>query len=134
MIDYTRQAKPAKLNIAPLIDLIFILLIFFVVSTTFSKLPGIEINRPDGTVVEQLPVDSFIVAVTKDGQFYVDTRRVSGAQLKSILTAEVDVKNNVNVIVMPDEDSAIKWSIEILDICKQLGIENVSVAEEVRSN
>ena len=134
MIEYTRQAKPAKLNIAPLIDLIFILLIFFVVSTTFSKLPGIEINRPDGTVVEQLPVDSFIVAVTKDGQFYVDTRRVSGAQLKSILTAEVDVKNNVNVIVMPDEDSAIKWSIEILDICKQLGIENVSVAEEVRSN
>ena len=134
MIEYTRQAKPAKLNIAPLIDLIFILLIFFVVSTTFSKLPGIEINRPDGTVVEQLPVDSFIVAVTKDGQFYVDTRRVSSAQLKSILTAEVDVKNNVNVIVMPDEDSAIKWSIEILDICKQLGIENVSVAEEVRSN
>lgn len=134
MIGYNRQVKPAKLNIAPLIDLIFILLIFFVVSTTFSKLPGIEINRPDGTVVEQLPVDSLIIAVTKEGQFYIDTRQVSSMQLKNILLAELDLKPSLSVIVMPDEDSAIKWSIEILDICKQLGIDNVSVAEEVRSN
>jgi len=134
MIGYNRQVKPAKLNIAPLIDLIFILLIFFVVSTTFSKLPGIEINRPDGTIVEQLPVDSLIVAVTREGQFYIDIRQVSSMQLKNILLAELDLKPTLSVIVMPDEDSAIKWSIEILDICKQLGIDNVSVAEEVRSN
>ena len=134
MFAYTRQSKPAKLNIAPLIDLIFILLIFFVVSTTFSKLPGIEINRPDATVVSQLPVDSFIVAVTKEGDFYVDTKQVNYDQLKEILSVQSNQQKKLSVIVMPDEDSAIKWSIQVMDICKKLGIENVSVAEEIRSN
>ena len=134
MFAYTRQSKPVKLNIAPLIDLIFILLIFFVVSTTFSKLPGIEINRPDATVVSQLPVNSFIVAVTKEGDFYVDTKQVNYDQLKEILGMQSSQQKNLSVIVMPDEDSAIKWSIQVMDICKQLGIENVSVAEEIRSN
>ena len=73
------------------------------------------------------------MAVTKDGDFFIDKRQVSYDQLKSILSNQFSISKQLSVIVMPDEDSAIKWSIQVLDICKILGIENVSVAEEVRS-
>ena len=74
MFEQVRPVKKARLNIAPLLDMIFILLIFFVVSTSFSKLPGILINRPDGSVTDQLPPNNLLVGIDTKGRFFTNKK------------------------------------------------------------
>ena len=83
MFKNQRRYKVAKLSIAPLLDMIFILLIFFVVSTSFSKLPGVLIERPEATVSDQLPAQNFLVGITKTGEIYIGDDLLSMEMLKS---------------------------------------------------
>ena len=78
MFKRNKLPKKAKLSIAPLLDMIFILLIFFVVSTTFSKLPGVMINRPEATVSDRLPPNNILIGITQKGEFYINKKQYEG--------------------------------------------------------
>ncbi|MCP4049657.1 MAG: biopolymer transporter ExbD [bacterium] len=132
MFKYKRNIKKARLSIAPLLDMIFILLIFFVVSTTFSRLPGVNINRPDATVSDKLPPNNLIVGITTNGGFYVNKRLYTLDQLKDKVSIKALKNKNLNVVILADEDSAIKHSVAVMDLCRQLDINNISIAEEIK--
>ncbi|MBT4552842.1 biopolymer transporter ExbD [bacterium] len=125
-----KNRKP-RLNIAPLLDMIFILLIFFVVTTTFSKLPGIKINRPDATVTDQLPPNNLLIGITKAGDFYVHKKQYTSDQLQEKIALKYQANPKLSVVIVADEDSYIKHSVTVMDICKQVGVESISIAEEI---
>jgi biopolymer transport protein ExbD len=132
VFSYKRKAKKAKLSIAPLLDMIFILLIFFVVSTTFSKLPGVNINRPDAEVVDRLPPNNLLIGVTKTGGFFINKRSYQEEQLLELLMIRAKSIRNLSVVIVADEDSAIKHSVMVMDACKKAGIKNIAIAEELK--
>jgi biopolymer transport protein ExbD len=131
MFKYSRPKKKARLSIAPLLDMIFILLIFFVVTTTFSKLPGILINRPDATVTDKLPPNNLLIGITKEGQFYINNRKYNFEQLTETIKLRSRNIANLSVVIVADEDSAIKYAVNVMDICKQAGIDDIAIAEEI---
>ena len=131
MFAYKRPQRKAKLSIAPLLDMIFILLIFFVVSTTFSKLPGVNISRPKASTSDQLPSNNLLIGITKKGEFYINKRPYTVAQLKERLLIKKQQSPDLSIVLIADKDAAIKYMIQAMDICKQLEIQKVAVAEEL---
>jgi biopolymer transport protein ExbD len=131
MFNYQRPKRKAKLSIAPLLDMIFILLIFFVVSTTFSKLPGININRPDATITDKLPPNNLLIGISKKGEFYVNKRKLTKDELQTVVQIKTQSIPHLSVVIMSDEDASIKYAVQVMDICKQEGVENIAIAEEI---
>ncbi|RAP28517.1 biopolymer transporter ExbD [Candidatus Marinamargulisbacteria bacterium SCGC AG-414-C22] len=131
MFKKTRKTKKASLSLAPMLDMIFILLIFFVVSTTFSKLPGVHINRPNATTSDQLPPNNILIGITKEGRYFIHNKEYVQDTLKTKLQLKYDANPNLAVLIMADEESALKHSITIMDLCKQIGINQVAIAEEI---
>jgi len=132
MFKYKRHAKKARLSIAPLLDMIFILLIFFVVSTTFSKLPGVLINRPEATTTDKLPPNNLFVGITKQGQYFINKQEYQRDALKEKLTLKHTANPRLSVVIVADKDSSIKHAVTVMDICKQIGIQDVAIAEEMK--
>ncbi len=131
MFKRDRKTRKATLSLAPMLDMIFILLIFFVVSTTFSKFPGVQINRPDATQSDQLPPNNILVGITKEGRYFIYNTEYFKDTLKEKLQIKYETNPNLAVLIMADEESAIKHSVTVMDICKQVGIEQVAIAEEI---
>ena len=124
------KRKKAGLVLAPMLDLIFILLIFFVVSTSFSKLPGIAINRPDATTPDKLPPNNLMIGITASGQYVINERFYTVDSLKETMILKFTMNPNLTVLIVADEESALKYSVQVMDLCKQVGIKDFAIAEE----
>ena len=130
MFKQKQPRRKAQLTLAPMLDMIFILLIFFVVSTTFSKLPGVKINKPDATQTDQLPQNNLMIGITKKGDYIINKITYSTNTLKEKLTVKFQTNPNLSILIIADELSALKHTITVMDICKQVGIESIGIAEE----
>ena len=121
----------ATVDMSPLIDCVFILLIFFIVTTTFVEETGVEVNKPDAATASSLEKNSVLIALTAEGQVIYGGKEIgiSGVQreVKRALAADQDVP----VIVQADKDSKTDLLIRIIDEAKLADAKNISVATRI---
>ena len=117
-----------QVNIAPLMDMVFILLIFFVVTTTFVKETGIRVDRPQATASRSLESKSLRVAITKSGAVYTEGRRVELAELRERIKRFVAREKSPSVILIPDEATSAGRLVEVMDTAKLAGARDLAVA------
>lgn len=122
-----RSSAPT-LDIAPLIDVVFILLIFFLVTTTFVRDTGVNVNRPEATVTTSLESASLRVSITSAGDCYTEGSRISLEQLRSKISARVGRDKDLAVVVIPDADVPSGRLIEVMDTARLAGARDVVVA------
>jgi biopolymer transport protein ExbD len=129
---YLRQKKPRsdEINIGPLIDLVFILLIFFAVSTTFVKDMKIDLDRPQASRPEKASAKSARVYIGRGGSIYVNEQPVKVWMLQSRVRDMLAVTSNKNVLVVTDGQVTSERLIEVVDQCKLGGAKEVAVAAE----
>jgi biopolymer transport protein ExbD len=123
----------ATLDMTPMIDIVFQLLIFFMVTTTFSQASsntsGIEVNLPKATTKEvQQQADDIVVALTTDGKLIIDGAEYRPDQLRDRLTALSKSKPGASVIVQADISVHHGKVVEIMDIAKSAGIQRIGIA------
>ena len=123
-----RRSQTTELNMAPLIDMVFILLIFFLVTTSFVKEAGVEVKRPTAATAEQQEKTNMIVAVTKEGSIHIDNKMVDIRSVRSVMERFRHENPLGNVVITADKDSLFGVSIDVLDEVREAGIENVVVA------
>jgi len=123
-----RQRKKPELNIAPLVDMVFLLLIFFLVSTTFSRETGVDIRKPKAKTATYLSRESILVAVTKEGSIHINNRRVDLETLHRIIKDILKQKPDSPVIIIADKESLTGRIIEVMDKCKLAGTKNISLS------
>jgi len=127
-----RKEKPKlTLRIIPLIDTIFILFVFFVVSASFSKLPGISVNQPEAITSDKIPADNLLIGINQDGDLYINKKPIKNDQLKITLINFYQKNPKLSILIMTDKETPIKHAIFVMDICKQLGINNIAIAERI---
>ncbi|MDT8384165.1 MAG: biopolymer transporter ExbD [Gammaproteobacteria bacterium] len=124
-------------NITPLIDVVFLLLIFFMVSTTFERESEIEIMLPEATA-DAKAADEFSLQVTVDaeGIFYVNGQRVINTQLETLMKAMKEVagdRENPPIILSADAKTPHQSVITVMDAARQLGFIHLNFAT-VQSN
>lgn len=114
-------------DISPLIDCVFILLIFFIVTTTFVKETGVEVNKPQAASASQLEKNSIMLALTREGQVVYGGQQIGFSGVRSLVRRQLQ-KEDVPVIIKADQDAASGLLVRIIDEAKLAGAKNVSLA------
>lgn len=115
-------------NITPLIDVVFILLIFFVVSTTFIKDMSLKIDRPSASSASSISGKEIRVYVDKDSRLYVNGEAVRIWILQGKLRNLLRSTTNKTVLVVADKDVKVERLIEVVDQCRLAGAKDVAAA------
>lgn len=115
-----------EVNLTPMLDVVFIMLIFFIVTTSFIKESGVEIERPEASAATPRPDAQVLVAITPEGAVWVDGKAVDvhriGQQVAGMLS------DDGAVVIQADRASTTGLLIEVMDRLKQAGVEQVAVA------
>jgi biopolymer transport protein ExbD len=129
----SENADDAAVDISPLIDCVFILLIFFIVTTTFVKDVGVEVNKPQTMSQEQLEKQSIMIAVTDEGQVVYGGEAIGVAGVRQLVRRELAKDSEVPVIIKADSGSPAGTLIEVVDAAKLAQAKKVSIATEANN-
>ena len=118
----------AVIDMSPLIDCVFILLIFFIVTTVCVEETGVEIDRPEAASSVQLEKNSLLFAITKNGQVVYGGQNVGVAGVQSIVRRELQGGDLMPVIIQADDVSHTGIAVKVIGEAKLGGAEKVSLA------
>ncbi len=122
------NSKNLELNIAPLIDMVFILLIFFLVTTSFVKETGVDISRPAASTAVSKTKTTILIGVTRDQTIHIDRRQVDIRAVRANVERALAETPGGSVVIVADKESLTGLVITVMDACKMAGAENVSIA------
>ena len=123
-----RPRRRPEVGIAPLIDMVFILLIFFLVTTSFVRETGVTVSRPVAVTARTLEKQTILVAVTDRGTVHINQRQVDLAGLRRIVEKELRRRPGRPVVIVADRKSETGRIVEVIDSCKLAGAKKVSLA------
>jgi len=119
-----------KIDIHPLIDVVFILLIFFMVSTTFVKDMNLDINRPTASSASKAESNTIRVYIDQQGQTFLDGQPVRTWVIQSRLKDMLELSSSQKVLVVTDENVPAAKLVEVVDQAQLAGAEDVGVATQ----
>ena len=128
-----RRAKAeeeSEVNMTPMLDVVFIMLIFFIVTASFVKESGIDVNRPDAATAEKKERGNILVAISETGQIWIDKRQVDPRALRANIERLHAENPQGAVIIQADEESKNKLLVQVMDAARLAGVDNVSLAAE----
>lgn len=117
-----------ELNIAPLIDMVFILLIFFLVTTSFVKETGIDVTRPTASTAAAKPMATILIAVDSQDHVFMDHREIDIRAVRANIERALAENPEGAVVVVADQDSSTGIAIQVMDGCRMAGASSVSLA------
>ncbi len=120
-----------ELNIAPLIDMVFILLIFFLVTTSFVKETGIEVNRPTAATAASQAKATILIGIDAANHIYIDHREVDVRAVRANVERALAENPEGAVVVVADQASSTGTAIRVMDGCRMAGAQNVSLAAKL---
>jgi len=123
----TDDNSDVGVDISPLIDVVFILLIFFIVTTTFVDETGVEVDKPQAASSVQLEKTSIMIAITDRGEIVYGGREIGMAGVQPLVRRMMR-KENVPVIIQADQNVKTGLLIRVIDEAKLAGAEKVSIA------
>lgn len=123
-----QQDENSEINVSPLLDMVFILLIFFVVTTTFSRETGVDINKPKASSASQVKDKTIKMAVTREGTIHIHEKQVNLDELENILKRAHARNPDVQAVIVADEKSETGMMMKVLDRCNSVGLKKTSVA------
>ncbi len=118
-------------NLTPMLDVVFIMLIFFIVTASFVKESGIDVNRPNAATAERKEKGNILVAISEDNQIWIDKRQVDPRALRANIERMHAENPNGAVVIQADEESKNKLLVLVMDAARMAGVKNVSIAAEV---
>jgi len=117
-----------EINLTPMLDVVFIMLIFFIVTTSFIKESGVEVNRPTAKSAKSVKKGNILVAIKADGAIWIDKRNVDIRTVRANIERLHAEMPESSVIIQADKASKTGLLIRVMDQIKLAGVSNVSVA------
>ena len=130
-----KKPEEVDLNITPLIDVVFLLLIFFMVSTTFDHESEVNITLPKASKeIAQAKPDAINVAIDAQSRIYINKKELLNTQISTIKEALYDVAADLEeapVIISADEETPYQMVVRIMDAARQLGLVRITFATRI---
>jgi biopolymer transport protein ExbD len=124
-----REIKKARIEIIPMIDTIFFLLVFFMISTlSMARYSGLPVNLPKAATGQQAPSESAAVTIKADGTVAIDKQAVSRDQVRDILKDRLAKNPELLVLINADEQVEHGIVVEIMDAARQAGVVKMAIA------
>lgn len=122
------DGSDSEINMAPLIDMIFILLIFFLVTASFVRQSGVEIQRPEAVTAQMTENAGLMIGMTSDGRIFADRNEVDLRSIRGIVEIFLIENPGGGVLIEADRQSSTGRLVEILDQCRLAGAEKIAVS------
>ncbi|MBV1880949.1 MAG: biopolymer transporter ExbD [Pseudomonadales bacterium] len=127
-ISRTRKSEDAIVDMTPMLDVVFIMLIFFVVTASFIKEPGVDISPPGAKTGTSQEKKSLRIAIAKNGEIWFNGKRVDIRKVRSVLTRMKVESPNAGLIILVDKKATTDTLIAVMDSSRQAGIVDIAVA------
>ena len=125
------EFERGQLDIAPLIDVVFLLLIFFMLTSSFIFQPGIKINLPKAVTSEVIEEKNLVITVSAEDLIYLNNRPVTLRELKSHL--EKAAKDDRPLLIKADRKASLGKVVQIWDMCRETGLIQINIATNQRA-
>jgi len=126
----TQQEEEKVADLTPMLDVVFIMLIFFIVTATFIKETGIEVNRPDTKTAQFKKTVSLLVAVSPDSAIWIDKKKVDIRNVRPLMERLHAENPKGGLVIQADMDSKVEKVLAIMDAARTIGIGQVAIAGE----
>ncbi len=117
-----------EINITPLVDVVFLLLIFFVLTSSFIVLPGIKINLPKAITSEAIKEKNLIITINSENVIYLNEKPITPPELTIFLEEMVKSKEEKPLLIKADKDTQLGSVVKVWDICRKVGITQINIA------
>jgi biopolymer transport protein ExbD len=133
MDDFTiplRGRDRLHIDVVPLIDVVFVLLIFTIMMVTFTDETGLTVRKPAAQSASYQGAKTILVGISPEGTIHVHGKQVGPERLKQVLAAEAKRQADAAVVIVADRAAQVGRAVEVMDVCMQAGVKRVSVAAQ----
>ncbi len=123
------ESESDEINISPLIDMVFILLIFFIVTTVFVEETGVDVNKPEAASAIDLEKNSVLLAITETGQVVYGGREIGVNGVRSVVR-RLTQRDNIPVIIQSDKSVSVDLLMRVYDEAKLAGANEINISTE----
>ena len=126
-----QEEEENEINLTPMLDVVFIMLIFFIVTASFIKEAGLDVNRPDSPVTQTKPEDAnILVAIDANNDIWIDRRLIDPRAVRANIERLHAENPQGSVVIQADKESKTDTLIQVMDAARQAGVFNVSTAAQ----
>ena len=117
-----------EINLTPMLDVVFIMLIFFIVTASFIKEAGIDVNRPDAPTSESIADANILIAISSNDEIWIDKRMIDPRAVRPNIERLHAENPKGSVVIQADKKSNNEILVTVMDAARQAGVFNVSLA------
>ncbi len=119
-----------ELDMTPMLDIVFIMLIFFIVTTSFVKESGVTVSTPQAQSATQQESANIFIAITASGEVWIDRRPVDPRSVRAIVARLHADNPEGSVIIQSDEEASTRMLVEVMDQVRLAGVEGIAIAAD----
>ena len=126
-----RRKSESEVNLTPMLDVVFIMLIFFIVTASFVKESGIEISRPGASTAVRKEKGNILIAISANDQIWMNRRQVDPRALRANIERAHAENPQGAVIIQADEEAKTGLLVQVMDAARSAGVKSVSLAADI---
>jgi len=126
--DESLEEDESEINLTPMLDVVFIMLIFFIVTAVFVKEPGVEVDRPEALTAYSAGAGSIYVAVTPQDEIWIDRSVVEANEIRYSIERLHQESPEAGVVIKADSDARNELVIQVMDAAKAAGVNDIIIA------
>ena len=123
-----KSKEETEINLTPMLDVVFIMLIFFIVTTSFVKEAGIEVNRPSAKSAQQKGKANILIAIRNNNEIWIDKRMVDVRSVRANIERLKATNAQNSVVIQSDSESKTGILVKVMDQIRLAGIFNISIS------
>ncbi len=125
-----QNQEGSEIDLTPMLDVVFIMLIFFIVTAVFIKEPGVDVDRPETQMRAAIKNQSMLVAINGKNEIWIDRKKVDQRNIRSTITRLVSDNPLGALVIQADADSNAETFAVVWDAAKKSGVTKISVATD----
>jgi len=123
-----KTKEETEINLTPMLDVVFIMLIFFIVTTSFVKEAGVQVNRPSASTAEQKGKANIIVAIRSNDEIWIDKRIVDLRAVRANIEKLKSLNSQNSIVIQSDKEAKTDTLIKVMDQIRLAGINEISIS------
>jgi len=127
---FGHEEESEEINLTPMLDVVFIMLIFFIVTATFIKEAGIQVDRPDTVTADAQEDAAILIAISSNDEIWIDKQERDARDLRGIIERLHAENPKGSIVVQADVDSTNEILVQVLEAAKAAGVTNVALASD----
>ena len=125
-----RDDDETEINVTPMLDIVFIMLIFFIVTASFVREPGIDPQRPPAETATEKSRGNVLIAISASGEIWMDRRAIELTEIRARVEAILSDNPESSAVIIADEGADSGILIDLMDQIQAGGIGNISIAAQ----